>query len=46
MDLKLGSWEIPSDVVVILNGLFVLLFAPLMDYIIYPLLAKRNILVK
>ena len=46
MDLMLGSWPVPSDLVALLNPLFILLLAPLMDYFLYPLLAKKNILVK
>ena len=46
MKLRLGSLEIPSDQMPVLNGALILLLAPLMDYTIYPLLAKKNILVK
>ena len=47
MDLRLADWDIPSDLVAqLLNPFFVLMFAPLMDYLLYPLLAKKNILVK
>ena len=46
MDRWLGSWEIPSEQMVALNGVLILLLSPLMDYVLYPLLAKKNILVK
>ncbi|CAG2100675.1 unnamed protein product, partial [Medioppia subpectinata] len=46
MDGKLGSFRIKPDQIQIVNSIFILLFIPLFDYIIYPLFAKCGMLKK
>eukprot|EP00762_Andalucia_godoyi_P000159 ANDGO_02413.mRNA.1 Peptide transporter family 1 len=42
MDLSLGSVSVTADQVPLLNPFFILVFVPIVDYIIYPFLRKRG----
>ena len=43
MDGELGSWSLKPDQVQVVNPLLILLFIPVFEAVIYPLLAKCNI---
>lgn len=44
MDGQIGSWTLKPDQMQVVNPLFILLFIPVFDTFVYPLLARCNLL--
>jgi len=42
MDISIGAAKLPAAIMNIFNTLIILILIPIMDRIVYPLLAKRG----